>query len=482
MENIQEIIFDFINSNNKSQFTLTEAQYELASKTNLSEKLIEDYLEESQSLFISENQETNENIYTTRKSFFYNGEFLVSPTSLEIQKGILFSGHRFIPFYSEDLFPTESFEITTEDGEVIAAKNITFKLEDLYQYYSMLGAEGIIDNLKADNTDNIDIIGNPGQKVKISVFDFNCFYKKYLTDIKSYLKFTIKDWSTGKFTVSTEKKSQKNEESKYKWYEKFEEGLIKTFEDTGPYLEIPEQLALGFYNSDKSILKDPPCSIEEFIKDNKKIQIRFYDNNTILWYKEEQNTSSQDAESPISISQGTIESLDAILDELGLIISSTEIEAFIKDSLFSGNDTPTSILHRIFPESGVTFKDKAQETAFYNHFEELWEKIIATCSIKKGVNTHISNIRKEILDNLENLYTQYYEAEANHNFLSDDITSEKNTLIKDIQSIREILGLINNNQKDIDPDELEKLDEIIFSKFKKLNESMEEYLTKIDQN
>ncbi len=474
MKNIQEKIFDYIN-NNRAGFTLSKAQSELIPKTQLSKKLIENYLEESQNLFISEDNKTKEKKYTTRKSFFNNAEFLISPSSLELQKGILFSGHRFIPFYSEELFPTESFEITTEENEIIPVKNITFKLEDLYDYYSMLGAEGIIDNLTADNTENIGIIGNPGQKIKVSVFDFNNFYKKHSLNTKSYLKFTVKDWSTGKFTVSFTKKSQDNEELKYKWSETFEEGLIKTFEESGPYLEIPEQLALGFFNSNNSILKNPPCSIDEFIKNNEKIQIKFYDNNTILWYKEELNSISENNETPISISQGTIESLDAILEELGLIISSTEIESFIKDSLLSGNDTPTSILHKIFPESGITFKDKAQETAFYNHFEELWEGIITEQKTEQSADTNTASFRREILDNLENLYTQYYESGINSESLKNQ-TPEQNTLLKDIHSIREILSLLNSNKKDLDSDEVEKLDEIIFNRLKKLNESLEEYL------
>ena len=67
--------------------------------------------------------------------------------------------------------------------------------------------------------------------------------------------------------------------------------------------------------------------------------------------------------------------MDGILEELGLKVSSNEIEAFIKEALLMGNDSVSSIVHKIFPESGITFKDEAQEVAFYNYLEELWERL-----------------------------------------------------------------------------------------------------------
>jgi hypothetical protein len=372
--NIQEYLHSFISNIASDKFKLSEVEETISKETGISARILEDHLEESLLLFSSSTAKKSEKYYVPRNKFFNKAEFIVTPTALEIKKGILFSGHRFIPFYSQDLFPTESFQIKTDTGCLIKTKKIKYKLEDLYHYYSLLGAEGIIENLAADHSDNYELIGNPSQKINVTVFDFNNFYKENSFAPGMSLIFTVEDWISGSFTVSINS-SDLAEEEKHKWFETIEEGLYKVFDDFGPYMEIPEQFALAYHNAGLSSLKAPPCSIDNFINVNEKIQVKFYENNTILWYPKEQSDSFEPVNDLISISQGTIESLDAILEELGFLVSSVEIEAFIRDALQSGNNSISSILPKIFPETGIAFKDKAQETAFYNHLEELWEEI-----------------------------------------------------------------------------------------------------------
>jgi len=225
-------------------------------------------------------------------------------------------------------------------------------------------------------------------------------------------------------------------------------------------------------------LKSPPCSIDDFIKINEKIQVKFFDNNTILWYPEEQSISSEPANDLVSISQGTIESLDAILEELELLISSVEIEAFVRDALLSGNNSFTSILHKLFTKSEVMFKDKAQETAFYNHLEELWEDI--TADYNPDIDSKTALQRKEILDNLEILYTWHNDSKDQIKKKDASLGPETVALHKNIRKIREILDTLNHNQSDIDAEDAEQLNEIIFNHLKKQNELIDRISSRID--
>ena len=462
---IQNQIEKFIISQSK-KFTIDEVKQALLKDNAGSVRDLEDYLEESPYLFILKNKGTDKE-YIPRSSFFNKAEFIITPTKLEIEKGILFSGHRFIPFYPQSLFPTESFRMETEKGYLVKTKTIKFKLEDLYNYYALLGAENIIDNLIADHQSNQKIIGNPAQKIDITVFDFSELYKDKNFKEGTSLKFTVKDWNKGKFVVST-MANECDEEAKDKWFETLEEGLFKMFEEKGPYLEIPEQLALGYYASGSSILKSPPCPIEEFIRTNEKIQIKFFENNTIIW-KAIEETSSEQEKGLLSISNGTIESLDGILEELGLnIITSTEIEAFMRDSLFEGSNDLPSIIQKFFPDMGVLFKDKAQETAYYNHLEELWEEIAAT--YQQETNDKITSSRRQILDFLEIFYGWYNDIKAQKTEKSTD--SEMAVVYKDALRIREILAMLNNSKSDIGEEEFDQLNGIVFNHLKSIKESI----------
>ncbi len=465
--NIQDHIHNFIINNRSSNFTLEDFKNSLDSATESPTRILEDHLEESPLLFTSSDKTALEKSYTSRKNFFYKAEFIVTPTALEIQKGILFSGHRFIPFYSHEIYPTESFKIKTGSGAIIETKKLKFKLEDLYYYYSLLGAEGIIDELSADHIENVDLVGNPSQKINVTVFDFSEFYKKTSFIHGMSLKFSVNDWNEGKFSVSIHKETV-TDDKKHKWFETLEEGLIKVFEKIGPYLEIPEQLAIGYYYSGSSILKSPPCSINDFIKRSQKIQIKFHEKNTILWYSADDSISQEPVDEMVSISQGTIESLDAILDELGLLITSVEIEAFSRDSLFSGNNSFASTLHKLFPKSGLTFKDKAQETAFFNHLEELWEDI--TTDYNADVDSIIASPRKDILDNLEILYNWFNDTQSLIIEKGETIESEITELHKNIKTTRKILDTLNRNQPDLDLEDTEQLNEIIFNQLQKNND------------
>lgn len=368
--NIEKIIL-----NQTKPFTLEDIKKKIADIDEKSHRLLEDLLEESPYLFVSDKKDRKDkSTYTPRCSIFNGTKFIIKPSELEIQKGILFSGHRFIPFYPDDIYPTESFTIKTDSGEAIRAKTIKFKLEDLYPYYSLFGAENIIDDLVADHPENRKIIGNSSEKITISVFNFSKFYatKEFLKS-KSLI-FSLENWNKGIFSVSINCSKQSSDNRK-KWFNIFEDCLQKVFDKKGPHFEIPEQLAHAYFYSEPFALNSPPCPIDEFIRQSARIQIKFHEDNTILWHSDVKESIAQ-KQGNVSISLGTIESLDAILEELKLNITSINIEKLMRDAIADGTNNISPIIHKIFPKSGLTFKDKAQEAAFYNHIEELWEETV----------------------------------------------------------------------------------------------------------
>ena len=120
---IQKYLHDFISKSKSVKFTVDDVEKFLSGKTEISRKKIEDYLMDSPYLFVSSVEKDAEKYYVSRDKFFNGAEFIVTPTSFEIEEGVLFSGHRFVPVYCEDLFPTESFQIKTTSGAVVKTKN-----------------------------------------------------------------------------------------------------------------------------------------------------------------------------------------------------------------------------------------------------------------------------------------------------------------------------------------------------------------------
>jgi len=459
---IQAKIHNYILKRSR-KFTLENIINSTFKNSKESPRTVEDYLSESLYLFSIPEDKNSEKQYIPRDSFFKNAELVVTPSDYEIEKGILFIGHRFIPFYPFDVFPAESFSIIYDEINTISTKSIKHKLENLYSYYSLLGAENIIDDITADHVDNYNLIGNPTQKVNITVFNFKKFYESNSFTSGMSLKFKLEDWNNSVFTVSVN--NTKTEEEKEIWFELLEDSLHKVFNEKGQYFDIPEQLALAFFYSGSVILQSPPCSIDDFIHRNENIAVKFVDDNTILWYAEnkEPNSSPTGSNDVLSISSGTLTSINDILEELKSDLTSIELEAFIKDAVYFGAEDFKIIIDKCTPYLSNQFKDKAQESAFFIHLEELWENIHDNYNPTESV---IGNLRTDILDTLESYYKYKIESEEQKAIEEQENDDSKKHIIE----IREILNLLNMNEHDISAEEVIQIEESVLPHLNIIND------------
>ena len=464
---ITEQIENYIKKS-KKKFTFDEIKSFLPKDTKTPDRIIVDLLEESTLLFSVENTENKVTEYLPRHVYFSNSSFLVSPTDDEIEEGILIPGHRFLPFYDSELFPGESFDITTEDNEIICIKQIKYKIENLYKSHALLGAESIVEHFIADHPKNKALIGDPSNRIKISIFDFKDFYEKNSFSDYDLLKFTVKNWSKGIFEVSIVKNEEIKEAEVHNFTGHFEESLQKVFEKYGQWREIPEQLALAYLHCKKKVLKKPVMSIDQFIDSSESVQIKFVENNTILWHPDKEEEKEENVDELFKISNGTTKSLDAILEVYHPYLSTTELTAFIKDSLFNEINDQEPVLARCFPEGKPELIDEAQEVAFYNHFEEIFEEIADNYSRE---DPKIAEMRSNILNELENFYIWFDNQRKSENSLEEsDIVSLKQNILY----IRNILQHLNTeNMICSNDEEVEHLDNLIFGILTKLNEETE---------
>ena len=77
--------------------------------------------------------------WVSRRAFFGQLPFVISPTRLELVNGILIPGHRCVPFANSNLLPQEY--TFTWQGQQVSFTTTEGPPEDFYPYYSVFGEE-----------------------------------------------------------------------------------------------------------------------------------------------------------------------------------------------------------------------------------------------------------------------------------------------------------------------------------------------------
>ncbi|HJO96199.1 MAG TPA: hypothetical protein QF753_22605 [Victivallales bacterium] len=457
--------------NKTKRFTLDDIISHINSKNPKAERLIEDYLEENSLTFIK--TEDDEKYYYSRNIFFKNHSFKITISEEEIEKKIIYPGHKFIPFFNSECFPSELKIKAKNIDDYLSTKQVKRKLEKLYRHHSLLGADNIIDYFLTESNSNKDIVGNPNQSVTLSVFDIKDFYKNNNLTDEHELNLTVQDWEKGLLYLSPVRDAFNREEILL-WIEIMEEALFKVFQEHGPYIDIYEQLSYTFFYAENPIVNKPLVSIEEFIGIAQNIRLKFVENNTILWYKTDE-TSSEDEDKNneiLNISQGNIDSINDILDEHKYLLSSVELESYIIDAILNNTANLDEILNKVIPTDSISFKDEAQEIVFKNQVEELWEEL--DLNIKHDFESNsVTDIRKNILENLDDFYTWYKDNNQVINKNIEKIQSQYSILCKSIEDIRYLLDNLNKKQEKINEEDINQLQNISNSFINKLEESVE---------
>ena len=417
-----------------------------------------------------------------RDNFFNGKEFLITPTKFEIEKGILFAGHRFVPFCDSEVFPSEITLIC--DGEEINSFSMNFTMSDIVPSHMLLGAEQMFDFFIAENCENVKFDGTAAsieQSISLSCFDFGDIYEDYqLTDMvkqtvknkhKPYLKVTIADWEKGIFHISeVDYKNDLTSENMIAWRKAFGVAIEAVCRSEGSYLEIPDQISLAFFRADASVFNHIADSFENFIENTDLVQISYDNGDTILVSQrefEEQAFSYDNAQGSlnkdilpegVSVSAGEVDNMDQLLKEIGCLLTMPEIEAYVRNFLYEENNDFNVFFNYCFGSMNLNYSDEAQEMVFMNYIEDMWEVISSTYvrdyeHEKYQVRSKIIEITEQRLEWFDSLDKQ---------FLEDKVNSEQFELLaKNTLHLTTLLQLLNSEKSSLKSDELDAaLDQI----------------------
>jgi hypothetical protein len=76
----------------------------------------------------------------------------------------------------------------------------------------------------------------------------------------------------------------------------------------------------------------------------------------------------------VMISRGKTDSLEDMLPEVGCFLKKGEIQSYMLDELYQGNDSFDAFFDRCFGRFTIDFADEGQEVVFMNHLEHMWEQ------------------------------------------------------------------------------------------------------------
>lgn len=359
-------------------------------------------------------------LYYILDHFFRKTVFLCKPREIEIAKGILIPAARFEPFHPAELYPDE-LELTEakHPGEPFGLTDVKVSYGEISDLFLMLGPAGTMDMLTAESQENYDNMRKMGGlkdslPVELEAFDLSAFYENTGFRNGDFLRFEIESWSGGRMTVShVPRLNGPVPQEINRWIDKFEASLTDVCRDYKDSLEIHEQLTYAYVyaaasGSDVRRIPGPPVDLYQNMM--RAISFRRDGSEWTLISNDDLEDSAPEHEHPsgngdscscgcghehhhghhadgkpegdfgdlapedFSASQGTTESIDAILAEIHAPVHEIELQAYMMDTIANGAETFAEFewVHENLIK--LVFADEGQEAAYLNYAEELWEQ------------------------------------------------------------------------------------------------------------
>ena len=316
-----------------------------------------------------------------RRDVFFNGKkYLVCPYENELKSGVLVAGFRFAIFDGENQTDAASISLC-EHGKKkkFLLRSYKSTLQDLARYFIFSGPDEMFSTLMAESDENAAKIADRHgdflmQQMELEVFDFTQFYKTVSFKLGDYLEITVMDAAESEFSVRHVPAGLIDADKKRKWLSLFERSLESVFDEYGAYLDAPNQIAFALY-TEPSVMENPAASLEDYASEMENMQIDLSNGWPVLVPVRAGGEESDDSKpgDDIMMSRGKTSSIEEILIESGCPMNTVEIETFIYNDLYNGNEHFQSFYDNCFGGLNLEFADEAQEAIFMNFAEDLWE-------------------------------------------------------------------------------------------------------------
>ncbi len=359
-------------------------------------------LDDSPWLFLSE----DESEYIPREAVFNGAQFLIVPQPDEIESGILVPGHRFIPFLPRETHP-RICRLVFEHGDsklTPPLKTAAMPINEAVIYLAFFGQQGGADYLQVDDESNTEVLtaqSSGDSVVTLSVFEMSDVYEACDMQAGDAFLCTVTDWLHSEYTLEHRPAvtSQHTAAATKWWCKTLEASLTSLDVEMRSADDCYEQFAQALFLSRQALLKDPPIHLGGFITASRAFEIGDIQGLARLTppgEDAEQLFMQRTIEKSLRSSSGRIDTLAAILADVGLSLEIHEIRAYIQDAISEGTCSSDDIYSRClagYPNS--PFHDARQKKSFK-------QMIAALCTEEEGLFSPfreklIAPIRRRIL-------------------------------------------------------------------------------------
>ena len=431
----------------------------------------------------------------TRKSFFTGKKFLITPDEWEINSGVLFPGHRFVPFISEAVFPS-TVELT-ENGSAVEMKKIILPLGTAFHYHILLGSEQIFDFIMADDPAN-EVLKKGAAKtdsVTLSVFDMAEFYRKNEFLFGDALLCTVIDYEEGKVDFEYLSGSLRGAQARKDYLKIMDDAAEKVWNEFQDYLDIPGQLAwMNFYagTDEKAV---PGASLDEFISTSEKVQLRPEGDHAVLTVGSNDEFEHDhdcgcgghthgddemiDLPDGLSISSGDLADPFKLLAKAGAPLNSCQLDGFILDAIYGRETDFSGVQSRIFGSAEVDLADEAQQAVLLNFLEERFEVMLE--NYNRADDESKAELRSQIMESVTRRM-DYLAMLGESGRDPNDEEKEKIRRLADVSAkLDEALKLLNNPGFTPDRQEKENLEILIDDQLAIQEDILSDYSTEANQ-
>jgi hypothetical protein len=294
----------------------------------------------------------DEKRWVSRRGCFEPLEFVIAPSRLEIQNGILIPGHRCVPFANPVLMPHEfkfywkrkCIRVTTTEGPP----------EDFYPFYSILGEEYAPQYVARDNPENESAFnGDPYEdpaEVSIHTLDMRNLYRETAFVPGDRFVVRTKDWKAGVFELKKIDKDKWPRAELDAWFEAAESGFRDSFERFGPGSSTDEQLAYAYWYGDRRMREVPAYSLEEYLYEKTEtIEVAPYGIETRFWFAGKEIPDRDSLEGVRTLGERTY--IEELLYRAGVPVSEFVIQSYARDALFRNDTDMGRLVERIVPRT-----------------------------------------------------------------------------------------------------------------------------------
>lgn len=322
-----------------------------------------------------------ESVYVPRPVFFKDARFRVNPTAQEIEDGLLFPGHRFMPYCSKRVFPADCI-VCLEDGQALERVRVERPLQEVESCFAFMGWQRMVEYFVKDDRANANAVLNEQVSdvpISLSAFDMAATYKKCGFRAGDSFVFAVEDWGAGRLRLAHSPASDidSNFPAFRKWSDLLEESLAVVFERLGVLTDCYEQIAHALFFGDKFLKKFPGLDLALFVGQSSEVALYPVGINTILWRATErpEDDISLQRLNQDGLMTGEMDSLDSIMRDVGVGLTEREIRSYIMDELRRGGGSVDSLLKRCLAGREIVFYDPKQKHEFYRMLDELWSEV-----------------------------------------------------------------------------------------------------------